>query len=70
MHANEPPEGPHQALAGEVLPVASQPNVKETNPVDTPYTGYANFYSPALPELFDRHEHARGPSTATPSPTT
>ena len=45
MHANEPPEGPHQALAGEVLPIASQPNVKETNPVDTPYTGYANFYS-------------------------
>ncbi len=45
MHANEPPEGPHQALAGEVLPIASQPNVKETALTDTPYTGYANFYS-------------------------
>jgi hypothetical protein len=45
MHANEPPEGPHQALSGEVLPVASQANVHEANPVDTPYTGYANFYA-------------------------
>ncbi|MDQ2800133.1 MAG: DUF1349 domain-containing protein, partial [Armatimonadota bacterium] len=45
MHANEPPEGPHQALAGEVLPIAFQPNVKEPNLVDTPYTGYANFYA-------------------------
>ncbi len=45
MHANEPPEGPHQALAGEVMPIASQPGVHEIDPVDTPYTGYANFYS-------------------------
>jgi hypothetical protein len=45
MHANEPPEGPHQALAGEVLMIASQPNVHEVNPTDTPYTGYANFYA-------------------------
>ena len=45
MHANEPPEGPHQALASEVLPIAYQPAVQETSPVDTPYTGYANFYA-------------------------
>ena len=45
MRASEPPEGTHQALAGEVLPIAAQPNVHETNPVDTPYTGYANFYA-------------------------
>ena len=45
MHANEPPEGPHQALAGEVLPIAAQPGVQEKDPVDTPYTGYADFYS-------------------------
>ena len=45
MRASEPPEGTHQALAGEVLPIAAQPNVHETNPVDTPYTGYGNFYA-------------------------
>ena len=43
MHANEPPEGPHQALAGEVMPIAFQPGVQEKDPVDTPYTGYASF---------------------------
>ncbi|MDQ2732524.1 MAG: hypothetical protein M3Y56_12765, partial [Armatimonadota bacterium] len=42
---NEPPEGPHQALNGEALPIAAQPNVKVTQRTDTPYTGYANFYS-------------------------
>ena len=36
-------EGTHQALAGEVLPVASQPNVQEPNPADTPYTATRTF---------------------------
>ncbi|BCM93536.1 hypothetical protein IAD21_05427 [Abditibacteriota bacterium] len=42
-----PPEGPRQALEGEILPVATQPlvDVKPNKRHDSPYAGYANFYS-------------------------
>jgi hypothetical protein len=45
MNANNPPEGTFQALAGEVLPFASQPNVRPAVEPDNPYCGYANFYT-------------------------
>lgn len=44
---NPPPEGPRQALEGEILPIATQPNVQvlASRRHDSPYAGTANFYS-------------------------